>query len=315
MHFSAFAPFGMLRFSSRKPVAQVFFESMRQSIGGDENTRSDFAGPMIAHLYATSMALARVQRGIDRVNENRIPHRSEEAIELHERDYRIVVPAGATYDERRSALAVAESLSQGCAIDVVESALSALLGDALIAVRTHTSSEVKVSPSSWALPPASWKLPRVASKWYRLNGPVVDAGAYTLGCVGLTGDTPPIVAGDVITVDPGKLGVQETVTTRASGSNVVATFSLTHEADALVTTAPWPTMTSTARHVLIVVTSAVARSKAWRRKVGTLCKKMLRATDRWSLVEETSTDTLGPFIPGAGIPGVTVLTEIPTTPA
>lgn len=314
MHFSAFAPFGMLRFSSKRPVAQVMFESLRQSIGGDENTRADFAGPMIAHLYATAMALARVQRGVDRVNANRTPHTSEEAIELHERDYRIVVPSGATYDERRATLEAAELLAQGCTIDVVEAALLALLGTDLIGVRTHTSAEVTISPSSWALPPASWKLPRVASKWYRLSGPVVDPGSYTLGCVGLTGDTPPIVAGDVITVDPGLLGIQETVTTTASGSNVVATFARTHEADALVTTAPWPTMNSTARHVLIVVTSSVARSKAWRRKVGALCKRMLRASDRWLLVEETSTGALGPFIAGAGIPGVTVLTEIPTVP-
>lgn len=314
MHFSAFAPFGMLRFSSKRPVAQVMFESLRQAMGGDENTRSDFAGPLIAHLYAQAMATARVQRAIDRVNANRVPHTSEEAIELHERDYRIVVPSGATYDERRATLQAAELLAQGCTIDVVETALGALLGDDLIGIRTHTYDEVTTSPSSWALPPASWKLPRVASKWYRLNGPIIDPGSYAMGCTGLTADTPPLVSGDVITVDPGKLGIQETVTTTASGSTVVATFALTHEADALVTTAPWPTMNSTARHVLIVVTSSVARSKAWRRKVGALCKRMLRATDRWSLVEETSTDTLGPFIPGAGIPGVTVLTEIPTVP-
>lgn len=314
MHFSAFSRFGHLRFSGKQPVAQTIYESMREALGGDENLGEDlFSGPKCGELYATAMALAGAQRTIDRVNRERIPHTASEMLARHERDYRINVPPGATEEERRAALETAELLAQGCAAHVVQAALSALLGTGLIAVRTPDSTEYVVSPADWdTTGQGVWKKPDVVAKWRQLDVQV-DPGLQTIISTDINGGGE-FIAGEVVIVDPGIEGIQEKVTVAPWGLGlVVATFVRSHEVGANITTEPWPWAQTSSRHILVVVTSTIARSTAWRKKIATLLGKMLRDVDCWSVVEEYSAGVLGPFYPGEGIPGITIVGTIPTT--
>lgn len=316
MRFSAFARFGHFRFTGRRPVGQVIYESMRAALGGEENLGEDtFTGPMAGHLFATAMALANVQRTTDRANRERIPHTADEMLERHERDYRVTPPAAATRDDRRATLTVAERLGMGCQPDVLQTALSELLGSDLIAIRQHDDTEYVVWPADWdTTGPGVWKRPDLVSKWFVLTSPV-GPGSVTLPVQQIGPTTEPLRGGEEVIVDPGILGIAERVTLAAAGASVTATLARAHDVGAIVTTEPWPEAATSSRHLLIVVTSAISRSNAWRKRIAGVLNKILRAVDRYSLVEEYSPGVLGPFIPGEGIPGITPLVEIPTTPS
>lgn len=316
MLFSAFARFGHFRFTGKPPVGQVIYRSLREALGAGENLGEDtFTGPMAGKLFATAMALSNVQRTIDRVNRERIPHTAEQMLEQHEGDYRITPPAASTRDDRRATLAVAERLGLGCQPDVLQTALSELLGADLIAIRQPDDTEYVVWPSNWdTTGPGLWKRPDLVAKWFALTASVAP-GLATLAVEQIGPTTEPLRGGEEVIIDPGILGIEERVTLAAVGSAVTATFARAHDVGAIVTTEPWPVAASSSRHLLIVVTPTISRSRAWRKRSAGVLNKILRAVDRYSLVEEYSPGVLGPFIPGEGIPGITPLVEIPTVPS
>jgi hypothetical protein len=315
MKFSAFAPFGHFRFSGKPPVGQTIYGAMRESMGGDENLGDDsFTGPICGEMFATAMALAVVQRTVDRVNLERVPHTSNELIARHERDFRIVVPAGATMEDRRAALETAELLARGCDSVTVQDALSDLLGSALIAVRVAGPTEYVVSPANWdTTGPGNWKKAGKESKWRQLTASV-DPGSYAITSTDLNGGGA-FIGGDVAVIDPGLSGIQEKVTIVGSGgSTVTATFVRHHDVGANITTEPWPWAQTTSRHVLVVVTAAISHSTAWRKKIAALLGKMLRAVDTWDVVEESAPGLLGPFTVGVGMIGITPIVQMTTVP-
>jgi hypothetical protein len=320
MRFSSFARFGHFRFGGKPPVGQVIYGSLRDSLGGDENLGVDtLATAMSGSMFAKAMAVANAQLAVCRLNAERVPHTSDQLLEMHERDYRVVPPVGATDDERRAALEQAEILSRGCNDSAISDALTSLLGTALIAIRTHGSAEFVVAPSTWATTPGTWKRAGIIPKWHALTAPIISPGSQAFSSASILPDTAAFVAGEVVIVDPGKIGIQEPITLAASGSAVHANFVRPHEVGAIITTEPWPYAVTSSRHILIVTTAAVARSPSWRRKVAVVMRKIARAVDSWSLVDETVAGTLGPFYPdvagvSAGIPGVTPLLSITTVP-
>ena len=311
MRFSAFARFGHLRFTGKPPVGRVIYDSMRVALGGEENLPDSFEGPIAGDLFATAMALACAQRTVEMVKAERTPHTSHELIEWHERDYKVPVPSSATMDERRSALRAASLLSQGCSDAALTAALTELLGADLIKVRTLDSTEYVVTPANWDSPagPGAWKRPNMIAKWRRLTH-AAPVGLSQVSSVALHPDGDPFVAGDVVVADPGVLGLQErTVIEAWFPPTVRAVFTRPHEAGALITTEPWPAGQTTSRLVLVVVTSATL---AVRKRVAALLQKMLRAVDRWEVVEESAPGVLGPFMVGVGKIGITPIGPIPT---
>jgi hypothetical protein len=312
MRFSAFSRFGFLRFSSRPPISQTIYEGLREGLGGNAVLGDDsFDGPLAAKLFATSMVIGAAQRSIDHVNAEARPSTSTELIADHEKDYWITPPTMATLAERRAALAEAELIAQGNSASVVNAALEALLGDRLIAIRHFGEGEAVASPSDWdTIGPGLWKPAGSIGKTHRL-ATTVGSGTSPFSLTLIDGD--PIIGGEEAIIDPGKLGIEERIVTADTIGQLFATFARPHEAGALISTKPWPRVTSTARHLLIVVDSDTAVSARWRRAVAKLLKKILKSTERWSLVAEASPGTLGPFVPGSGIPGVTPLTETTTS--
>jgi hypothetical protein len=318
MRFSCFSRFGHYRFSGKRPAAQAIFYGLRDALGGTENLGDHhLTGPMAGSLFAKAFATANAQRAVDQFTREQTPHTSEHYLEMHERDYLIVPPASATRDERRSALLAAELLSLGCNDSALQDALSTLLGSALVAVRTHDSTEFVIAPADWATTgPGTWKPASIIAKWHRLTAAIGAPGLQSFSSTSIHDDATVLTGGDVIVIDPGKFGIQEKVTITSTGQG---TFVRAHEVGALVTTEPFPFATTSSRHILIVTTTAVATSTAWRRRVAVVMNKLARAVDCWSLVDETVAGTLGPFYPDVvgvspGIPGVTPLISIPTVP-
>lgn len=317
MEFSAFTGFGHLEFSSERPVGERIYENLRAAMGGDIALGEDsFEGPMAGKLFATAMALANVQRSIDHVNQESRPGLSDELLEVHETDYQVTPPVGATKDERRAVLAAKVQVAEGCPSTVVDAALSDLLGSHLIAVRRYNENDYTVYPADWdTTGPGLWKDAERATiaKTHRLSADVA-IGTSTITVEELSGDA--FVGGETAIIDAGEYGIEESVTILSDGAgNLSAVFAHGHEAGALMTTSDYPRAASTARHLLIVTDSTVARSRAWRVKIADLLELMLRAIDSWSVVEEYTTGQLGPFIPGEGIPGITPLVETTTAEA
>lgn len=316
MRFSSFAPFGHFAFTAKPPVGETVYGSMRAALGGDENLGEDsFSGPMCAHLYSTAMALADALRAVEKVRLEQVPHTSERRLEEHEGNYLVIPERDASRDDRREEMKRAELLSDGCTPANLMSALTSLIGSALISIRTHDSTEFVVAPTGWdGAGLGTWKPANMQSKWRELTADVWP-GLSTVTSTNLLRDGDAFIAGDVVIVDPGKLGIQESVTLTSSGPAVAGTFARHHAAGAVITTEPFPFATTSSRVVMVVVTAAVAESREWQRKIGNLLRKLLRAVDRWYIVEETVAGTIGPFYPDVagvtpGIPGMTPLIAI-----
>lgn len=319
--FSAFARFGHLRFSAKKTEAQIIYERMVAAVGGEEMVADGGYGidtALHARIYAHAMALATAKRNFDRVLGNENPTTSVELLSYHERDYGLAPLPEDTDDQRRAALEVAQRVAEGCRHDVLHGAMSELLGDDLVAVRLLDATEYTVYPSNWSTPatrPGTWKRSDVVAKRRTLDASVSTIGESTVATTYLGGSSEMFAIGDTLVVEPGLVGRQEAATVSGvTGDSFTANFTKPHPAGSIVSTEPWPTAASSSRNVIIVATSAVARSSAWRKKVGARLRGLLRVVDSWELVEEYSAGQLGPFIPGEGIPGVTPVVQLSTTP-
>jgi hypothetical protein len=324
--FSAFTPFGHLAFSARKPKAQAIFEGMRSALGGEENCTLAFDNShAAATLYARARAIATADLTLTRARTNMRPSRSLEALPTHERDFGVVRQPGASDDQRRAALAAAELLPNGASETNTRDALAALLGSDFIALRYLLDGEFSVSPGSWYLPVwGNWAPPWTAQKWHRLTANIDDPGASLIPpetsvvhTEYVAGSEDPFVTGEILTIEPGVAGLTEVVEVTAGasgGSSFSAAFLRGHAAGALVTSTPWPNATTTSRYVLVVCTSAAARSVAVRDRVAGLARKIGRATEMWAVVEETTPGTLGPFKVGEGLIGITPIGALATIP-
>ncbi|HEX2882677.1 MAG TPA: hypothetical protein VHO25_24325, partial [Polyangiaceae bacterium] len=97
--FSAFTPFGQLRFSSKKSHSQIFYESLFAAYGGEENFRK--TGLQGARLYATAMVLGHARYTLDRAGNQFDPLKVGELLPIQEFEHGIIPPKGATIADRR----------------------------------------------------------------------------------------------------------------------------------------------------------------------------------------------------------------------
>ena len=152
MRFSAFARFGHIHFTSKPTEAQRIYEDMVRSLGGEEMVSDGGAGVdtvLHARLYAHAMRIATAKRCVDRVIGNEDPTTAVELLPYHERVWGISPLPDASDDSRRTALAEAIKVEDGCQPGTVHSVLESMLGDDLIAVRKTPFAEYEVTPSNW----------------------------------------------------------------------------------------------------------------------------------------------------------------------
>lgn len=305
--FSAFAASG-IRFTSRKPLAESIYEDLVACYGTlfGADWDSHFSHRMFARAWV--IALAREQ--LQRAGNEAIPKHCTELLPKLEADYGIVVPYGATIHDRRVVLAAAMAAKRGSTTNAVETSLTELLGDGFIAIKAHDD-------TVWVYPDSSYP---------ETNGPAnfapIDAPFKTIRLLSTTLESPvlyeyaagssePLLAGEKLVLDPGKLGLMERVTVVSSTMfDFTATFTKPHDVGAIATTATVPYWPTSRRWLYVVVSQAVLDDGILRNLVHVLLQKILNKTVCWSLCTPSGVGTIGPFNLDSSILDEEPMTEI-----
>lgn len=308
MKFSAFAPFGFLRFSGKKPTPQMVYETLSSNLG---TPYAADTGAIGADKYATAMAIARGQASLDRADAQTLVGRTvPELLPAREHEMGVVPPLRAGYDERISLLRARQRISLGAKRSNVSSMLADALGDRFLCLRITHSSEIVATPTALSADWGSWESPKVPRKLWRSITPVsfvgtpqwIVYGAYTGGA-----SSELLTVGDRVVVDSGNFERFETVTVEDIGylygfpfTMFQATFTKPHDPGTPLRAGRFPIWSSNARHYLVVVTPKASIDPEARRIVHEIMRSTVRCTSRWSIVAATTPGTIDEFTVGTG---------------
>lgn len=288
---SAFSPPGHFAFSSRKPRAQVIYESLREGMG--DTYEEGFEGRQQARLYAQAMCLASADLQNIRAGNNRIPAKATELLPELERDYQVIPPYSATLEERRAVFSSRAKAVRGNRREAVEDALSTLLGSDFVRYETTDRADVVTWPSS----PGDlgvFAATGAQHKSFKINVPISIVGTPFSIPVTLTGNSLPPVIGETYCVDPDSRGSPEQIVIDEvlfEGTRIVTTFARAHEAGTAAVR-PHPMWISNQRCVVVVVTVAAAQNPEKRRQINELMARMMRGVTQWGITTDA-----GPFTP------------------
>lgn len=321
--FSAFAPFGMLAFSSKPSEAEAIHGSIVASLGGDGTNYTIQPGSRAdATAYAQAMGLARARLTIQRAGNQKFPSKVTDLIPNREEEYGLVPAATATISQRRAALVAAKLLPLGASQLVVENALRGLLGADFLAFRPTPTSEAVSWPANLGDQPQNLQAPSVPRKLFKTLDPVTAPGTLRIRARQIAVPTAPgsntnaPLFGDKLVWDPENDARTEVLfleTTTALGGGVwvlQCTFTSAHDPGVTVTTQPYPMWTSSKRHSLVILTNAAASDPEKRRQVDELMAKILRGVSTWSITDGSGGLTGGPFRVGVGRIGITTLGSV-----
>jgi hypothetical protein len=316
--FSAFAPFGTFRFSSRKPYAERIYETLQATQGDAFSV--EWEGEQAKRLFATAMCLGAAQLQQERAANAGDPERATETLPLLESDYGVVPRRSASLNERRQELAAAFKAHKGARYDSIFDGLTALLGADLIEIIVRDIP----TPSGANLPgtfpgtvdpdqgqanfaPAD-KLSQVLET---IHGVTTLGVPVAIGYDYLFGEETGPKVGEKLVIDPGKTGLTECVTvTICDGSSLAATFTKPHAVGARMTSAPFPYWLSIRRHWAIVVAESVTQDPILLAKVHKFLGKAMRGVSIWDICIDNGDGTSGPFEVAAGIIGHTPIEEL-----
>ncbi len=315
--FSAFTPFGMFRFSSRKPTAQAIYESLRDGQGDAYSTSWD--GIQQARNYATAMCLGSAQLQVDRAANNAVMMKATEMIPAHEDNYQVIPSPTETIPDRRTALAAARALVRGNARSILTTILQLRLGSGFLALVTCDAAH----RASWpydAENPANWVAATTPPLLYQTTSTILTTGTVSTVSVELLNGSALPSIGDTLVVEAGRLGLMEKVTVTATtpatstvDATISAVFSRVHPTGSMCTTAPFPFWAGNQRHLYIVVTQAVIDDRDLMRWLRWYLGRALRGNSTWTVTTETTpgSGTIGPWRIGAGLSaiGVTPIKE------
>jgi hypothetical protein len=288
---SAFSPPGHFAFSSRKPRAQVIYESLRDGMG--DTYEESFDGRQQARLYATAMCLASADLQNIRAGNNRIPGKATELLPELERDYQVIPPYSATLEDRRAVLSAREKAVRGNRREAVEDALSTLLGPAFVRYETTDVADIVAWPSA----PGDvgvFAAPGAQHKSFSIGAAISLVGVPLSVPITLTGGSLPPVVGETYCVDPDSRGAPEKITVAQvlfDGARIVTTFARAHE-PGTAAVRPHPMWVSNQRCVVVVVTVAAAQDPETRRQINELMARMMRGVTQWGITTDA-----GPFTP------------------
>lgn len=306
--FSDFTPFGLLEFSSDPSEAEKIYGALRSgyrdpntghpSLDLSEGTYQE------AKLYAWAMGMGDARMALRQVDAERLPETSYYNLKAHERRYKIVPEPDASVPDRRRALAARRKAARGARYEAVVDALETILGDAFIAFRPIRVSEAVATPADPSGGPGLFKRHEVPAKSIRIVG---AAARITVPMIVAYENSNPreaaihLLKGDELAVDPGHWDLAERVTVEEAfveGDQrfFQTTFTRPHDANTYATTGNIPLWANTKRHVLIVATSAAARSPQTRARIHDQMQRMMRAPTTWEIVEPNVDGvTVGPF--------------------
>ncbi len=311
--FSAFTPFGALRFSSRPSHGEQIYREMVKSLGSGKNYSDDFDSLAMARVYANAMVFGACKYSIERAGNQFRPSRALELLPALEAEYGVIPDPSATISERRSELAVAMRVARGAKRSNVEAVMTELFGADFVEYFTVPVADAETTTGSFTdfgvyVKPGT---PRVV---FRLRHPIFDLGSPITTTADLVAGTPRAFEPNTrIIVDPGDYGRCEAVTLASSTYDTdlrrltfTTTFARPHNTGRLIATGRHPNVATSKRHNVFVMTSEAVRDNRTRRRLDAAARRLLRGVSTWS-----TTDGSGPFKVGVGRLGVTTIGEVP----
>lgn len=312
--FSAFTPFGMLKFSSAPSRGELIYRSM-YAMKADAFDLS-VGGYHEAKVYAQSMGIARGRYALERAFNNQNPLKAIELLPALEKNWAVIPSETDTLLDRQLAVAARMMLVRGATREAVTAGLQAILKTHFIALRTFNVNEAVVEEPTGSFGPtfARHDLP---FKVIRLTGPVAHLSVPTT--VPYTNADPtagPILVqkDDVFMVQPENTGLAEVVTIiSATDTDLTAIFQHSHDVDSFATTQNWVNWTSTQRIYMIVVDNYAALDAETVRRVDDFMGKASRGVSSWDIVQPTSpgASTVGPFTLDVSALGTVPLAQLP----
>ncbi len=307
MRFSAFAPFGHLRFSARPTHGQCIYGDMVRQLGSGKNYSEEFDSLAMARVYANAMAFARGLYALDRAGNQYRPDRALELLPALERDFGIIPDPGDRLSERRRALAAAMRIARGARRSNVEAVLRDVLGEHFIAYVT-TDAEDAILSTEDPTAVGVYAPPGTQRSVFRLLDPVLMPGApYAVRYESVAGARSELLAGDRVIVDAGDYGRAEAVTIEGvevgsdGASRIAATFLHPHDRGTVLATGRHPNQATSKRHNVVVLSEEATRVDRLRNKANRALRRLLRGVSTWTLtcadpgapaVEYVSSDAL-----------------------
>lgn len=303
--FSAFTPFGMLKFSGGPSRAELIYRSMYATkVEAFDLTEGSYAE---GKIYSQALGLARASNALERAKNQLNPYKCIDLLPELEKDWSVVPGENDTIYDRQLAVAVKMALSRGATRESIENGLENILGSHFLSLRTLVSIEaVRSEPTS------NFIRPDLPSKLVRLSEPVATLNtpyAVAYENADTTAGKVSLRKGDVITIDPENIGQTEVLTiASATDETFTATFTKSHDVGCFVTTQNWPRWRSTQRTYFIVVDAESAINPDRVRRVNDFMGHIGRGVSFWHIIQ--------PTVPGGTVAGPFTLDVSPlgTTP-
>ena len=306
--FGALAPFGLLEFGSQESDAERVYQSQIDAVRGAFDTSE--GTHVEASAYARALSIAAARATMRHGRDQKHARKAVEMLPALERKYKTVVVHGQSEEDRRKVVAARMLLSRGNRRESIESALTALLGDDFVALRTLGPLEQERWPTD-PIEYGAFEEPARVQRVFRLTQHVAVTGSLvTFGYEHLAGDDGTrILKGETYCFGQENPGLAESATIDAANTTAkTATVSFQRPKDAGSTINSYaPIVTNIQRTLLIVLTTAASRNAVVRRQVNDLLSRMARSVTRWFIVDETTPLKVGPFVVGLSPIGSTAL--------
>lgn len=296
--FSAFTPFGHLRFSASPAPGEVIYDDMVRNSGGETNISTEFDdSPVNADLYCESMQLARAKQTVMMAGEQYIPLRAVPMLPKLEKENGVVPGPKDSIRKRQKVVSAEAKIARGAHRENVETVLRGLLGDDFVAI-LPTDKNALVESSNSPETVGNWKPPGSRKQVYKLLSSVALLGVPTTRNIKyIAGDPGGFEVGSYVLVDVGDYNRTERVlVTAATSTSFTATYTKPHNNGTLVANGRLPNLASTKRHSAVVLSESAAADPEKRRIANRALRKLLRGVSTWSIVA----DGTGPFLTGGG---------------
>jgi hypothetical protein len=309
--FSAFTPFGALRFSSRPSHGEQIYREMVKSLGSGANYSDDFDGLVAARLYMWAMALGRCKYEIERLGHQWDPRRSLEGLPVLERELGIVPERGSTIAQRRAEVVVASRIARGGSRSNVEAVLAELFGADFIAYVTTAPADAVVWPAAPADVGVYDRPGSPRGVFETLDSVIVNSNPVAVRCQLVAGEIGTMRSGRRFVIDSGNYSRTEAVEIQSVSiagdvATVTATFTNPHSRGVTVATGRQPNQATSLRHNLFVMSPAAAADAKKRRRLHKAAHRLVRGISTWSAADDS-----GPFQVSVGRLGITTIGAVP----
>jgi hypothetical protein len=292
MLFSAFTPFGHLGYWYGSSRFQIIYESMRD---GQDGAYGPNDVQQEARIYAFARCIAVAEGQLTRARNEGRPLKTQELLGELEHDFGVAYSPRQTEAERRVVLSLRERVLRGSRKESLDEALGLLLGADFVEAIPYK--DMLTPPTQWPADPSTNGNYQLRALWrlYTVTECTALLGTRDLHVVDGVPGQEPLKTGDRVILDPANAGMAEAVTVVAllaepsvDASNFTTNYvrvviAKPHDAGVVATTAPFPLIISTQRHILVRVSAAATRDALTRIAINDLMRRMLPAVTTWEI--------------------------------